>query len=127
MKDLMKMFGWKSHKSYEVNFPEGVTTEKFCPHCGKLVIRKKGPIKTVGMKGIRSFPYCSDCGEVEIEDFDVPNNPFPEVSVVVSDGGWATCPCCGSRFKPAYRYSYSNGKHVKCGQRLTILTEQDES
>ena len=115
----MKLFDRLFHRSPWKGWKP--LTHKRCPVCkGEVLSRRTGGMTPEGGHWTGLETICPTCGKNTIDDPYVPDNDNPAQTVTVDTKGWATCPCCGFRFRPSDAGRFRDGRHRRCGQSLSI-------
>jgi hypothetical protein len=87
-----------------------------CPACGGSGTRCE---MTAHESTLTQCPACAGEGTTYAVVPMFANDAEP-MNVRAEADGWMTCPCCGWRFSPADRRTWTGFRHVRCGQRLRL-------
>ena len=64
---------------------------------------------------------CSKCFDAEAEWLQKIDDSIPILEARKNKGGFIQCPNCSIRFSPMDQFSFVNGTHIRCGQKINIL------
>lgn len=69
---------------------------------------------------------CSRCFEAEEEWLQQIDDSIPVLDARMNKGGFIQCPNCSNRFSPADQFSFVDGMHTRCGQKINVLEREEE-
>ncbi|WP_146517940.1 hypothetical protein [Stieleria varia] len=69
---------------------------------------------------------CKGCFDAEAAWLQRIDDSIPVLDARKNKGGFIQCPNCGNRFSPADLFSFVDGMHTRCGQKINVLEREAE-